>query len=1158
MKRSKRTNGNRIGLEMRLEPLGLAENPLNKSGLAGRIGLLIIVAGVYLAAARLGLSLAFLNASVSAVWPPTGVAIAAVLLLGYRIWPAIFAGALLANLATALSPAIAGGIAVGNTLEALCAGWLVHRFIGHHNPFFRARDVLKFVVLAAVISPVMAATIGNASLCLGGADSWASFRSLWLTWWIGDAVGALVVTPLILTWVGGSSERWTLSRWVEGVLLFVSLGLAAIGLFREALPNNFINLSVGRLIVPFLLWAALRLGPRGVATSVALYSGIAIWGTRMGLGPIVGQSPNDSLLLLQVSVASNGITFMVLAGLVAERKRAEQDLTFTASIVESTDDAIMGKDLRGTILSWNKGAERLYGHTAEEAIGNSVSMLIPEARADELSHILERLRRGERIERFETERMRKDRQVFHVSLTISPIRNSSGQIVAASIITQNITARKRADRRLAGNLAIARVLADSPALSDATPRILQTISETLEWDVGAMWAVDSDANVLRCLKVWHRPTATVDGFESVSINRTFEPGVSLPGRVWSSLKAAWIPDLSKDANFVRAPIALEEGLHAAFAFPIRAGDNLLAVMEFFSSEIREPDHALLAMFESIGSQIGQFMERKRAEEGLHQREQQLRLALEAANMGNWDYDVQTGVVKWSSGLEAIHGIPKGSFGGSFEDYLADTHPEDRQRVIESLTQTLEHGDEHDIEYRICRPDGTSRWVQGKGVVIRDDSGAPVHMSGVCIDITERKLAEDEREGLLKREQEARSEAEAANRAKDEFLALVSHELRTPLNAIVGWVEILQADMKKDEALATRALDVIRRNAGLQTRIIEDILDVSRIVAGKLRLDIRSIDITSLIRSTVAALQLMASQKGIQIRQVLEPDPDPVSGDAQRLQQVIWNLMSNAIKFTPAGGEVEIRLEQRGSNAQISVSDTGVGIPARFLPHIFDRFSQADSSTTRRFGGLGLGLAIVRQLVALHGGTIEAYSAGENRGAVFTITLPCVTEIAEPQLQVTGSDGAGSEPDEFPLLAGVRVLVVDDDSDSREVLAALLAVRGAEARTVATVRDALEVLTEWKPDVLISDIGMPDEDGYDLIRELRARESVDGGQIPAIALTGYAALEDGERAMLAGYQMHLGKPIEPNRLVTIIASFREKNGSDTQVPGWVSGDAPTPG
>lgn len=976
MIRAQRANHSRIGLRLPHEALEpLLKVSLTKSGYATQLALLIVVAVIYLAAAKLGLSLAFLNASVSPVWPPTGVAMAAVLLLGYRIAPAIFVGALVANLATGLPIATAGAIAVGNTLEAVSAGFLIHRFVGFHSPYYRARDVLKFVLLGVLLSPMVSATIGNASLCLGGAAAWGHFGSLWLTWWIGDGVGALVVAPLIVTWVDRSSEHWPPRRWAEALLLLTSVSAVSTILFREALPSNFVNLSLGRLIVPFLLWAAFRLGPRGVATAMALFSGIAILGTRMGLGPIVGQSPNDSLLLLQVSVAANGITFLVLAGVVAERKRAERAVSFPASIVESTDDAVIGKTLDGTILSWNHGAERLYGYAAEEVIGRPVSILIPPGRSEELPRILEQIARGERIDRYETERLKKDGQMVLVSLTISQIKDSAGKTIAASVIARDITKRRR------------------------------------------------------------------------------------------------------------------------------------------------------------------------AEEGLRRREEQLRLALEAANMGAWDYDVQTGAVRWSSGLELIHGIAPGSFGGTFDDYLKDTHPDDRQRVVASLARTLEHGEEHDIEYRIITPDGVVRWVEGKGLVIRDRSGRPIRMTGVCIDVTERKQAEREREDLLAREQAARAEAEAANRAKDEFLALVSHELRTPLNAIAGWVEILLANSGRDEAVTTRSLEVIKRNAALQTRIIEDILDVSRIITGKLQLEMRPVDLSAIIQSGISAVQPAADAKDVRLRSLLEPT-DPLSGDPHRLQQIVWNLLSNAIKFSAAGGEVEIGLRQIGANAQITVSDAGEGIPTEFLPRLFDRFSQADSSTTRKYGGLGLGLSIVKQLVELHGGTVNADSAGEKQGAVFTVTLPCVLARTESTiLELPQNDRKRRSESAQPLLAGLRILIVDDDTDSRDALAALLALHAAEVRSAATVRTALDVFAEWQPHVLVSDIGMPDEDGYDLIREVRARSPGYGGHIPAIALTGFAAMEENERALAAGYQIHLGKPVEANHLVKVIVSLAVQQGKD---------------
>ena len=967
MSGAQQTNNSRVDLSLPREAAPLRNEPFSGSGLPTQLAILTIVAIIYLGAARVGLLLAFLNASVSPVWPPTGVAIAAVLLLGYRMGAAVFVGALVANIATGLPIATASAIAAGNTLEALAAGFLIHRFVGSQSPFYRAQDVMKFVLLAVLLSPMVSATIGNASLCLSGAADWANFGSLWLTWWIGDGVGALVVAPLILTWVDKSSEQWSPRRLAEGLLLLISVTSVSTSVFREALPSNFVNLSLGRLIIPFLIWAGFRLGPRGVATAIALYSGIAIWGTRMGLGPIVGQSPNDSLLLLQISVATNGITFLILAGVVAERKRAEQAVFFPASIVESTHDAVIGKTLDGRVLSWNKGAERLYGYAAEEVIGRSISILIPPERADELGRILEQIARGERIDRLETERVKKDGQRVLVSLTVSQIKNSAGKVVGASVIARDITKRRI------------------------------------------------------------------------------------------------------------------------------------------------------------------------AEEDLRRREEQLRLALEAANMGAWDYDVQTGTVRWSSSLEQIHGIPPGSFGGTFDQYLKDTHPDDRQRVMESLARTLEHDDEHDIEYRIIIPDGSVRWVEGKGVVIRDRSEKPIRMTGVCMDVTERKEAEREREDLLAREQAARAEAEAANRAKDEFLALVSHELRTPLNAIAGWVEILLANSARDEALIARGLEVVKRNAALQKRIIEDILDVSRIIAGKLQLEVRPVELSAVIHSAISAVQPAATAKDIRIRCALDPT-DPLSGDPQRLQQITWNLLSNAIKFSPAGGEVEIRLRQIGATAHITVSDTGEGIPAEFLPRLFDRFSQADSSTTRKYGGLGLGLSIVQQLVELHGGTVKAESAGEKQGAVFTVSLPCIIPRGESPMRKRQPDDGEAQSQDAQALAGLRILIVDDDTDSRDALAALLLLHAAKVRSVATVRAALDVLTEWQPHVLVSDIGMPDQDGYDLIREVRARAVGDGGDIPAIALTGFAAIEESERALAAGYQIHIGKPVEASQMVSVIASL----------------------
>jgi len=701
------------------------------------------------------------------------------------------------------------------------------------------------------------------------------------------------------------------------------------------------------------------------------------------------------------------------------------------------------------------------------------------------------------------------------------------------------------ERRLAGNLAITKIIAESPSLAEATPRILRKIGETFGWEAGDIWTMNAEATALSCLTVWHAPNTKVDRFESTSQSESLAPGVGLPGVVWTSLKPKWIPDVKKDVSLLRGAIATAEGIHSAVAFPILSEEKIFGVMEFFSHEIREPDDALLQMFSSIGSQLGQFMERKQAEEAFRQSEEQLRLALEAANMGSWEYDLQTAVVKWSSGLEAIHGLAEGSFGGTFDDYQKDMHPEDHQRVMETLARTLEDGAEHDIEYRIIKPDGAVRWVEGKGQLIRDGSGKATHLTGVCMDITERKRAEEEREQLLRREHAARAEAELANRTKDEFLAIVSHELRTPLNAIVGWAGMLRGGKLVGDQVS-QAVAVIDRNARSQAQLIEDILDVSRIVSSKLRLDLRPVQLQDVIQAAVDSIQLAANAKNLRLQVETDSKVRPVLGDPARLEQIVWNLLSNAVKFTPAEGAIEVCLISNDSQAQIIVRDTGKGIDTEFLPHVFDRFRQADGSRTRRQGGLGLGLAIVHQLVELHSGTVEAFSAGEGKGATFIVKLPYMSLGAETSVSEHAAQTKLN--DAIPEIVGVRILIVEDNPDTRQMLSFLLRSRGAEVISVSSVREAMTVLNgaETIPEILVSDLGMADEDGYDLIKKLRARRPEDGGNIPAIAVTAYAGSEELERALKAGYQTVLTKPVNLDELLkTIALRLNSKNLSQHQ-------------
>jgi signal transduction histidine kinase/CheY-like chemotaxis protein len=399
-------------------------------------------------------------------------------------------------------------------------------------------------------------------------------------------------------------------------------------------------------------------------------------------------------------------------------------------------------------------------------------------------------------------------------------------------------------------------------------------------------------------------------------------------------------------------------------------------------------------------------------------------------------------------------------------------------------------------------------------------------------LAERKRAEVEREQLLALERAARAEVEAANRAKDEFLAVLSHELRTPLQPILGWVKLLR-QQRLDDRTTGRALETIERNARTQAQIIEDLLDISRIIAGKLHVELRPISLVPAIEGAVEAVRAAADSKAIHITTDLDRSRVEVNGDAHRMQQVVWNLVSNAVAFTPEGGSVHVILRQEAERAVIVVQDSGRGIPPSFLPHMFERFRQADSTSTRRHGGLGLGLAIVRHLVELHHGTVTAESEGEGRGATFTVTLPLLARGA----------GAASEPTRThletvaatgPLLDGLRVLVVDDDADTCELLTTVLGYYGAEVTAARSVSDALAAVERCWPEVLVSDIAMPGDDGYSLVRQLRALERERGRRLPALALTAHARASDTEQAFLAGFEAHVAKPVEPAELAQVIA------------------------
>jgi PAS domain S-box-containing protein len=463
------------------------------------------------------------------------------------------------------------------------------------------------------------------------------------------------------------------------------------------------------------------------------------------------------------------------------------------------------------------------------------------------------------------------------------------------------------------------------------------------------------------------------------------------------------------------------------------------------------------------------------------------------------------------------------------------HQDEVDECIRHWQNALDTGAPLQVECRFRQANGAYRWHLIQAQARRDPKGYISMWVGSITDIDTLKRANEEKRQLLENERIARSEAERANRIKDEFLATLSHELRTPLNAILGWSQlILQGTMKKEDI--QRGLETIERNARVQNKLIEDLLEMSSIISGKVRLDMQRVDLASVAEAAVESMAPAAEAKGVRIRKTIEASAGVVSGDSNRLQQIIWNLLSNAVKFTPKGGTVEVIVERVASHLEVTVKDSGIGIRTEFLAYVFDRFRQADSSLTRNHGGLGLGLAIVKQLVGIHGGTVRAESEGENRGASFIVTLPLAPLAADVKGAYCLAPGHPDSMNGRIVLSGMRILVVDDERDARELIQEVLGKHQADVITAASASEGLEILKSQRPDVMISDIGMPEKDGYQFIREVRRLPAAHGGKTPAIALSAFAHSEDRTQAMLAGYQIHLSKPVESDELVVSIGNL----------------------
>jgi PAS domain S-box-containing protein len=646
---------------------------------------------------------------------------------------------------------------------------------------------------------------------------------------------------------------------------------------------------------------------------------------------------------------------------------AEELRSRLAAIVASSDDAIISKTLDGIIVTWNEGASRMFGYAAAEVIGKPITILFPPDRQDEEPNILRRLRGGERVDHFETVRVRKDGTLIDISLTISPVRNALGEIVGASKIARDITLQKRAEEALRKSNERFQLLAN------AAPVFI------------------------------------------------------------------WLADHTKSRNWFNK-----------------------GWLEFTG-----------------------------------------RTAEQEAGFG-WTQNV---------------------------------HEDDLARYVQAYGEGFDSRQPFRTEFRVRRADGMPRWlVEHAAPLFEGPGGSFSGYIGSCVDNTDAKQIQSEREETLKAERAAREQAERVGRLKDEFLATVSHELRTPLNAILGWSTLLKRLPAGSEDQA-RGLETIERNARVQAQIIADLLDMSRIISGKVQLDVQPIDLQEVVSAAIDAVKLSIEAKKLRLRVTLDARAGRLRGDPNRLQQVFWNLLTNAVKFTPSGGYINVVLERVNSHVEVSVEDSGIGIQPEFLSFVFDRFRQADASTTRRHGGLGLGLSIVKHLVELHGGQVRVKSAGEGQGSTFVVALPISVMYSGDNLSVDTASFSDVDVGsiELPSLKGICALVVDDQADARALICRLIEEQGGGCALAESGAEALRILAEQKIDLVVSDIGMPEFDGYDLIRKIRSMTG-DMKNVPAIALTAYARSDDRQRALLAGYQMHLSKPVEPRELIAGIASL----------------------
>jgi PAS domain S-box-containing protein len=852
---------------------------------------------------------------------------------------------------------------------------------------------------------------------------------------------------------------------------------------------------------------------------------------------------------------------------ITDLKRAEAALRESearkAAVLETALDCLITMDHEGRVVEFNPAAERTFGYPRPEAVGRPLAELIvpPALRERHRQGLRRYLATGESAilnRRLEMTALRADGREFPVELTVARIPTDGPPLFTAHL--RDISDRERAERLRNARLAVTQVLVQSSTLHEAAPGLLRAVCEGLDWAFGALWRVDQAAGVMRCEEAWHAPAIPVTEFQALTERYCFAPGVGLPGRVWASGRPAWIPDVGADDNFPRAPAALRDGLRGAFAFPVLLGGKILAVLEFFSPEVREPDDDLLEMMTGIGGKIGLFIERQRAEARLRHSERVSRFLAEAsaALAGLTDYESTLRQVAWLAvpffadwcAVDLVE--PDGSV-----RRLAVAHADpDKVRLVEDMgrrhppSTVGERG--IPLVLRTGQPDLMEEvtddvLVQGarsdehlsllRSLGLKSAVCVPLQVRGRTLGALTLAMAESGRRytrsdlalalDLARRAAVAIDNARLyhdlreADRKKDEFLATLAHELRNPLAPIRNTLALLK--MKgASAAVVGQARDMMERQLNHLVRLVDDLMDVSRIMRGKIVLRKDAVDLATVVTRAAEIANPMIDAQGHQLTIDLPPEPVRVEGDEIRLAQVVANLLNNAARYADRPGRIWLTGRREGADVVLRVKDQGVGIAPEMLPRVFDLFAQAARAGERSQGGLGIGLSLCQRLVQMHGGTITAHSEGLGKGSEFVVRLPALADAPPAWAEESPAPAEARPPSPRR-----RVLCVDDNIDACTSLALMVCLHHHDVETAHDGLAALEKAVTFRPDLILLDIGLPGLNGYEVCRRLRQEPALANAFI--VALTGWGQDEDRRRSYEAGFDRHVTKPIDPQLL-----------------------------